>query len=245
MDHISSIPPVLRPGLHVSDVIGRRGWKCDRYVQLVMMRSGTNTVEGLKFRMKAMTYGQALHQWVYNHIREALAWAYESRGYTIESIIEKELVQEESTGVVGTPDLVLKYQHVDFPEETFTAVYDIKSMSQSKWKRNQGKTGFRVEKEYIRQLGMYAEMLHADEAAFVYVVINDEPGKNRPDNHKLFQDQQKITHRVLPTVTERIYRLESIQAEGEYAAKTTTPSLCTDCPMKISCSRADRFMNNQ
>lgn len=233
-------PPALRGEVHVSDVVSPRGWDCDRYVQFILQQSLTNPVDSLKFIYKSLTYGTAFHQWIYNDLENSLTWAYKDRDYVIQDIIVEQSGRDETTDIVMTPDIVVRYSHTDNPDETAVAVYDVKTVTVSKWKRRQSRLGYSIEPEYKRQLSFYAQSLDATHAAFIIGVIDDRPGKNRADNHRLFQLEHDFSgRRLLPWIRDRLDGLEQMTAQGVIAEKTTKKSRCTACHFSAICQKAD------
>ena len=245
-DELAARPPALRGELHVSDVVNSRGWDCDRYLQFMLRQSPTSPVDVNNFIMKALNYGTAFHQWVYNHLEEAVLWYYREAGYLIKEVqIEKEH-REPMTDVLMTPDIVIVYGHKGWPGETCKSVYDIKTVTISKWKRRQTRKGYSPEREIKRQLSFYAQGLGVDHAAFLFGVLDDRPGRLRPDNHRLYQHPHDFSgQRLLPWVRDRLDRMEAMLAGGIVGEKTTKKSYCAMCPFQGVCAKTDDFLEER
>jgi len=231
--HLSTMPPTAREGLHVSDVVFDRGWRCDRYVQLVLMQAGFSHVDEIRFRIKRLKLGDAFHEMSYKYLEDALRMYAERLDWEIVEIAVEEPLQDPSTGMIGTPDIVVTYR-VPGVDNSIKVVYDIKSMNFGEWRRRQTKRhGFSPKKEHRRQLLTYVGMAKADYAAFLII-----------QNYTPYRHIQHIidpVSSILDVIKQRILTLEDLQEKGLYAAKTKSKSYCTSCPMQGSCRAADQY----
>jgi hypothetical protein len=182
-----------------------------------------------------------MEKWVCDDFMEMARFSYPGDGYIILDVIRDEPIEDEYTGVVGAPHLVITYGHADYSGQVCTCVYNVVTCTQSKWMRRQTRLGYSTEKFNRRLLTFYAQLLEAEHANFIFGVIDDRPGAVRPDSHVLHQQPLDISgQRLVPFVQERVYRLESLIKEGKYAPKTTVVSCCTACPLSTACLNADR-----
>jgi len=238
--YLAALPPQAREGLHVSDITGPRGWSCPRYVQLVMSQAGHNAVASYNHQLKRLKYGDGLHHMTYRHVEDALVRWGAMAGYQIDAVIIEESIQDDETGMVGTPDIVAHYTLPDGSQRI--QVIDIKSIDPGEWLRKQTKKGLSPATAYKRQVLTYSDLLGEQhgvgiEASFLFI---------RTDKPYLYsQVFIQPTGRILPMIREHLANLEALLAQGVYAETTKAKSHCAECPMSEACAIADRHMQRE
>jgi len=234
---LAKAPPELRGGIHCSDVVGTPGWDCDRYVQFVALNAGTNSVESRKHWIKRWKIGEGVHNMTYDHIELALEMWCAETGVIIEEVIIEEVLEDKVSGLVCTPDIVIKYR-IKAGAPLRTQVLDIKSLSHAGWKNMQGVNGIRISANYLRQIMMYGDLItditgsKVDEAAFLFITVD------KPYQHVL--KFVPPTGRILEHTRARIARIEKITESGQYASKTESTRDCADCIFLTECTKVDR-----
>lgn len=219
--------PLDRGGFHVSDAVGDRGWRCDRYVQLVLQGAQRNPTKDREFRLKRYELGDAFHQWVYRNARSALILKALGMGMEILQVSMENPLVDDETGMIGTPDLVLFYRA---PGSRITkSVHDIKSLTPSALSRMQGKRGINPLKRSLRQLLSYCEMTGADYGSFCYILT--EPPYQHIDHHI------DPSGRILRDIRARVARLRENLETGRWPGLIEAGSYCTDCPLRDECRK--------
>ena len=232
---LSSLPPQKGGVLLLKDVVSDRGWRCDRYIQLLMIGLDTNPVPGLKFRLRRLKIDDGVRHMVSHEALDAFEWWCGINGMKVEEVRRDCLVKDEESGVVMAPHLVVKYKRRFWEGGSWrssTFVIQIKSIEDAEWESRQTKRGYSPKKKDMRRLLAWGEMLEADKASFL-LVRTTRPYKAR--THPI-----GIEDRIMPFIRDRVGGLRLLTDLGDWGEKTSLKSYCKDCPLSVACKRADR-----
>jgi CRISPR/Cas system-associated exonuclease Cas4 (RecB family) len=223
-----------RPGLHVSDVTGDRGYKCDRFLHFAMVEAETSPAKDRRFIQKRLLLGDAAHRMVYEYIVDALKLAYTSIINITSIEIEEEFVHE-ATGVIGTPDIVIEGTFVD-NGKSFCLVVDVKSLTSWAYENQCTlKAGFRAKPADRRQMLFYVTAKNADMGLFLNIIITR--GENEKGQTKYPHNQKYVVPNgsIVDVTIARINAINQLRALDEWG-DAVQGSHCNGCKFAEICA---------